>query len=361
MLYACARTPSSLNCSLTPESFCLRRGGPPRGGLPLLFVEFPMLKEGTRLASPSPQSLPAAAPARARSPQLSPTLIYAMLAAVAVFWGASFVAAKVALRELSPTNLVTLRFALAAFIFGPIAYSYHRRGLRITRGDWPMLWFLAWLGVTTYFLIQYQALRWTTATRSTIIITSNPLFTIVWSYLLLHERPGLNRLLAVGVALAGVLLVVWPQGGLRGGDRTVLWGDLLILSNALAWSLYSVLGRRLMRRYPPLLITAWVGLLGGLSLLPLALAQGVVAQTLQLKAEAWLMVLFLAVFCSGAGYLGWFAAIERVGPGRASVFLYLEPVVAAVLGVLFLGEALSFRAALGGALTVAGVYLTTRS
>ena len=289
------------------------------------------------------------------------TATYLLLAAVAVFWGASFVAAKVALLQLTPVNLVTLRFLLAGAIFAPIALTYRRRGVRVVPRDWGMLWVLAWLGVTTYFPMQYQALRWTTATRSTIIITSNPLFTLVWAYLLLGEKPAASRLRSMGLALAGVLLVVWPRGGLGAGGDKVLWGDLLILANAAAWALYSVLGRRLMNRYPPLLITAWVGLLGGLSLVPFALLQGVVAQTLLLGPTTWVMVAFLAVLCSGVGYLGWFAGIGRVGPSRASVFLYLEPLVAAGLSVFFLGEALSLRTVLGGVLTMAGVYLTTRT
>ena len=305
---------------------------------------------------------PSPAPERRSAPAVaSLTPAYTLLAVVSVLWGASFVAARIGLREMTPTNLVTLRFVLALLIFGPIAYVYHRRGSRIERRDWLQLLFLAWLGVSTYFPIQYQALRWTTATRSTIIITSNPLFTLVWAYLLLGERPGSKRLWSMGLALAGVLLVVWPHGGLAGEGKRMLWGDLLILLNAVCWALYSVLGRRLMDRYPPLLITAWVGLLGGISLVPFALAQGVVAQTLHLSGLGWLMVLFLAVFCSGVGYLGWFFAIGQVGPARASVFLYLEPLVAAGLGVLYLGETLTLQTTVGGLITLVGVYLTTRS
>lgn len=286
---------------------------------------------------------------------------YALLATVSVFWGASFVAARVGLREMTPVNLVTLRFVIAALIFGPIAWAYQRRGSRIAGRDWFSLLFLAWLGVTAYFPVQYQALRWTTATRSTIIIASSPLFTLIWARLFLGERPSGRRLWSVGVALLGVLLVVWPKGGLAAEGNQVLWGDLLILSNAVTWALYSVLGRRLMDRYPPLQITAWIGLLGGLSLVPFALAQGLVGETLRLSSLGWAMVLFLAIFCSGVGYLGWFSGVGKVGPARASVFIYLEPLVAAALGFAFLGETVTLRAAVGGAVTLIGVYLTTRT
>lgn len=288
-------------------------------------------------------------------------LTYFLLTLVAAFWGGSFVAAKVALRDFSPVNLVTVRFLLASLIFLPIIWRCHRRGERIERRDWPMVIFLSWLGVTFYFIIQYTGLSYTTASHSTLIITTNPLFTALFSWFLLRERLTPARGAGILTALTGVLWIVWPRGGLSGWSARVFIGDLLILSNAICWALYSTLGRGITRKYSPLLVTSWIGVIGAVSLLPIALPSGFPAQVVAAAPLTWAMVVFLAALCSGAGYLIWYSAVARVGATRTAVFLYLEPVVAMLIAVPYLGESVTWSTLLGGALTVAGVYLTTRS
>src|SRR5262245_46429080 len=92
-------------------------------------------------------------------------------------------------------------------------------------------------------------------------------------------------------------------------------------------------------------------------LLPLFLGAGVYRDFGRLSPSGWLAVLFLGLLCSGAGYLFWYGALERVSATRVAAFLYLEPLVTLAAAVALLGEPVIPATVVGGALLIGGVLL----
>lgn len=292
--------------------------------------------------------------------------IYLGLAIGSLVWGTSFAAAKISLRELSPLNLVILRFGLASILFAAIL-GCRRDRPRLPWHDVPRFLVLGFLVIASYFYLQFVALRYTSTVSSSLMIATSPVFTALISHLTGRER--LRGLAAVGIAtaFAGMVLIVtngrWS--GLLGSDS---WkGDVLLLLNAVVWASFTVYGRTLMQTYSPLVAIAYVQMAGTLLLLPLAFLptplapQPLVAQLRTLTWPTWVAALHLAAPCSVLGYVVWYRGVAALGAVRTSVFSYINPLFAITAAILLLHEPLTALTLVGGALILLGVYTTNRT
>jgi drug/metabolite transporter (DMT)-like permease len=281
-----------------------------------------------------------------------------LLSLVAIIWGGSFIAARIALRELSPVTLATTRFLLAGAIFVPVLIAMPR-----FRAPWrsiPKLAGFGLLAVTFYFIFQYNGVARTSASLSAIVITISPLVVVLMSALFLHER--LNRSQTVGIVLAtaGALHLV-ARGSVEVGGSDYWLGILFLVLNVLAWGLYNILGKRALESQHPMTLTAYMTILGALCLLPFAAAEGGMAALATASSGAWLAIAYLVVFCSVIAYVAYNYALRILPASQAGVFQFLNPVAASLLAQLLLDEPLTLVAAIGGVMAIAGVYLANRS
>jgi len=278
---------------------------------------------------------------------------------VAVIWGLSFVAASVVLATLSPVLLATVRFVIASALFLPVILREMRRGSKPAFSDLKDMASLGLLSISVYFWLQYTGVKHAGAGVSSILVVGFiPILTGVASSLLLGE--ALSRWKAVGSAagFVGVALITLPKVTGVDLDAGFLFGVGCLLGNAVCWSLYSTLSRRLMQRTGrPLHVTAYVTVFGTLALLPMSLSSDWAALRL-LSQGQWISVLYLAVVCSGGGYLLWNYALSRLESVRAAVWLYLEPVAAFMGEALLLGVVPDALTAGGGLLIMAGAVVT---
>lgn len=297
---------------------------------------------------------------------MSAKIVLALLFVVTA-WGGSFPVAKIALRELTPLNLATIRFTVATLLFIPVVLLARRRqGERgIPLPSWPDLLRLnglAWLGVTVHFLLQYTAVARTSASNAGLIIAISPLFVVLVSSLWLREPFTWRRLMGILVASFGVAMVI-SRGTFQFnfGSQTLL-GDLIMVVNALTWALFSILGRAMMRRLSPLITTFYITVLGTVWFYPLAVPRGLWSQVATLSATGWLAVSFLGVICSVACYYLWYWALSQVEASKVSPFQYLQPMVSLALSALMLGERISPILLVGGAVPIIlGLILVTGS
>lgn len=284
---------------------------------------------------------------------------YLELLAVAFFWGTSFSVSKVGLRELAPMHLAILRFSLASVIFYIMLIKFYRKVV-IQKKDKPLLWFLGILGVSSYFYIQYTGLTLTTTVNTAIIIAISPIFTIIFSSLLFHQEAlTLNKIFGAIMAFCGIVLIFAGSSGVALGRKTLL-GDLLILSNAVAWAFFTVLGKRLVEKYDPFVVMAYINIYGTITMLPLAFAPSFANSIKNLSLNAWGAALYLAVTCSVYGYFMWYKGVKTLGASRTAVFNYINPLFAVTIGILFLKEPGNIYTLLGGAAVLAGVYTASR-
>jgi drug/metabolite transporter (DMT)-like permease len=288
---------------------------------------------------------------------------YIGLGLTVAFWGASFVAIKVLLRELGPAPITVLRFGVGlAFL---AAVSAGRRQLQLpTRGEWPWLALLGFSGITLHQWLQATGLQTASATVTSWIVASIPVFVALLGWLVLRERLGLWRVAGIVLAAAGVSLIV-SNGDLRGllAGTAGTPGDILIGLSAINWAIFTILSKRLMERgtaLQPVAMMLYVMGFGWLfSLVWMGFAGGGEA-ILRLSADGWWAMAFLGIACSGLAYLFWYDALDRIDATQAGVFLYFGPLITAALAWPVLGEPVSGAMLAGGAAILLGVWMVNR-
>jgi drug/metabolite transporter (DMT)-like permease len=283
-----------------------------------------------------------------------------------VIWGSSFVVVKILLREgLTPVAVATFRFLIAGGLFF-VALLLKRKAtahsrLLVEKKEIAILWLLALSGVTFFFIAQYTGIQMAgAATAAIFVCLLSPIIISVASTALLKEHLKRRQILGIGIAATGTFTVIAGGGLSYQSGRELFIGSLVLLLTPLLWTVYTVVGKRMMRKYDPFLIVGYVSILGGLSLIPFSLAEGSLQQILTLSPHSWFAILFLALGCSLLGYYIWFHAVRHIGAAVTSSFLFVEPLVTALLAVTVVGEALTIYILVGGLLILAGVYLVTK-
>jgi drug/metabolite transporter (DMT)-like permease len=275
----------------------------------------------------------------------------AALAAVIVacaVWGASFPLAKVALEELPIGHLVLWRFAIAAAVLLPLVL---RRGLP-RRRDLPRFAVSGLLCVPITFLPQFEGLaRTTVASASLLVGTGTPLLALAGA-LFRRERPGTRGWIAVALSCLGLAIMV----GVPGPGRSWL-GDTLVFLSMVTTTAWVLVMMPLVHRYGGLVASAWTVTLGAIFQIPVAWLDGPPAVPSSLLG--WGALLGLGMACTAGSYALWNLGLERVPPSRAGVYLNLEPVVGAALGVALLHDAVTAGLLAGGGLVLAASLLAS--
>lgn len=288
--------------------------------------------------------------------------IYAWFAATfaVIVWGASFIATKIVLREVSPVTVVWLRFALGVIVLGGAVVVRGQSGSPTIKelGYFALLGFL---GITFHQWLQSTALVTAQASTTAWIVATTPIFIAGLGWMALKEI--LNWLQVSGIALAavGVLLVV-TDGDLSSltEGRFGTQGDFLVLISALNWAVFSVLSRRGLAEYHPTRMMFYVMGLGWIfSSLLFFLGPGL-GEIGELSREGWMGIAFLGIACSGLAYIFWYDALSVFPASQVGAFLYLEPLVAVVIAALLLGETITFFSVLGGGIILLGVWMVNR-
>lgn len=284
--------------------------------------------------------------------------VYHLMALVAsALWGTTFISSKILLNAgLSPADIMLYRFVLAY-----AGIWFFARGPLLAR-NWRDELLLASMGVTggsLYFLTENTALLYTQASNVAIIIAVTPLLTALASHFLSRdERVGRRLLYGSFISLAGVVLVVLNGNlVLRLSPR----GDLLTLGAAVLWVLYSLSIVRVRHGYSSLFITRKVFFYGIVTLLPVYAVRPL-EHSAALLTEPVVMwnLLFLGLVASLGCYLMWNVAVARIGSVKASNYLYVNPVVAAIVACAVLGEVITPMAVGGMLMIMCGVYISER-
>ncbi len=286
-------------------------------------------------------------------------VILKVLFAVAV-WGGSFIATKIALRDVAPVTIVWTRFGIGVLILGltvGLRGGYRRPGLR----DLAYFALLGGLGITFHQWLQSTGLITAQATTTAWIVASTPVFMALLGWLFLQESLGLVKVGGIVLAAVGVLLVVS-----RGDWRALSLGqfgtpgDMLILISAPNWAVFSALSRDGLRRYPAALMMFFVMGFGWLFSSIFFFNGPGLADLSRLTVEGWTAVLFLGIACSGLAYIFWYDALQAMPSAQVGVFLYLEPLVTVAVAGAVLGEALTAATLAGGMIILLGVWLVNR-
>ena len=292
-------------------------------------------------------------------------LLYTLISLMVVLWSANFIVAKVALREFPPLLLGVLRIGLAGVFLAPAYWRKARARGALFRPetDLALLVFLAAcnVGNQLWFLI---GLNRTTVAHSALIIGIGPIFVLLIVASMGLERITLRKIAGMAIALGGVSMLV-HQASAQAAPKTdsaaaTLTGDAVTAVACVLFSLFAVYGKRATERHSTIAVNGFAYVSGAALLAPLMLWQGRDFQFAHVSAAGWGSLVYMALFPSVICYLIYYYALSRISASRVSAFIYLEPVIATVLAVAFLGERITAPLVAGGTVIFTGVYLTER-
>jgi drug/metabolite transporter (DMT)-like permease len=289
-------------------------------------------------------------PGRAGSGRAGSGVLAGGLATV-VLWGLAPVATRAAVGELAPLPLLVLRMSVAALALLPWAMPVFRR---LSRRQAARLAAAGILGMVGYTLPVTAGLRWLPASTAGLLLASEPIWVMLICRVFFAERLAARAWLGSALALAGVAVLAGPAAVTGAGGFRTLAGAGLVLAGTLSFAAYTIVLRPLSGAYGALPATAASTVAGAVPYL--AFAGTVSASRLaQLPASAWGQLGFLALGSSVAGMVLWNRAIAAFGSSRASMLLYLEPVVSVSGAAVLLGEHVSLAMIGAGLLILLGV------
>ena len=272
-----------------------------------------------------------------------------------LLWASNIVLGRMLRGQIGPATLAAARFSVAALLFIPLLRRFDGDQVKPAKRkrDWLLLLGMGLSGVFAFPTLMYLALNYTTVTNAVLINGTSPLVTVFLAGLLLRERITLNLILGTVISLVGVAFVI-SNGSLEQiGSLKFNLGDLIVLLIVGLWGIYSILGRLATRRQSSLSATAYSTWLA-LPLLVLAAGFEWRASPPLWTPQAIVAAIYIGIFPSVIAFLAWNEGVRRAGPNQAMAFYNMLPVYGVLLGVLFLGETLTWHHLLGGALVVGG-------
>ena len=281
-----------------------------------------------------------------------------LLLLVTLIWGNSFIAIKQVVQYVTPLELVTVRFVPVALVFTALLLPRWREVARLVREESWRLALLGLAGAVLYNIFLGWGETRVPAGTASLIIALNPAFTYALSILALGERFKWQRALGMAIAFGGLFVIVrWGSGRPITLDEASY--ALITMLAPLCWAVYTILGKSVVARHPPLLVTGVSMIFAGLFSL-VFVNRALLAQFSGLPASFWWAVLFLAVPCTVFAFAVWFGALERMPAGRVAGFVYLVPMFAVTFSRLLLDEPLTLALAVGAAILISGVWLVQR-
>ncbi|MDH5609209.1 MAG: DMT family transporter [Cyclobacteriaceae bacterium] len=286
---------------------------------------------------------------------MKPTAITSHLAllSVAILYGVNYSVVKI----VTPHYMGAYGFIVYRILFAGIIIWLLNIGNKEKvnwREDGVRLALCGLFGVGINMLMFFKGISLTSAVNGSIIMTLIPLFVYSFSVLFLGEQVVGSKVLGLLMGISGAILIIYQPGQLTIGNWA---GDIMIILNALSYSIYLVLVKPLMHKYTALTVTKWIFLVGFFVALPVGFGEAVEIDPASFPLQVWLSIGYAIVGVTVVVYFLNIWAMRRVSPTVVGTYVYVQPFVATTVAVLFFGEYLTLVHLLSAFLIFTGIYL----
>lgn len=287
------------------------------------------------------------------------TVQKAFLALVAanIIWGAAAPIFKLSLQNIPLYTLAFWRFFLGALIL--LALIGKKANLQLkSRKDAFFLFAYGMLGITLNIIFFFEGLKRTLSINSPIITSGQPIMTMLFALLFLHEAFHLKKFLGMMLGTIGIVVII-IEPILLGGVNGSIVGNLFLVIAAVAAVGQTIVGKKVVEKYNPFAFTFWAFLIGAASFLPMMVKEYLTLPNLyaSLDWRGYFGIAYGAVFSSAAGY-GLFAwGLSKIDATDTAIFYYVDPIVGTVLGALLLREPITVPFILGSAFIFGGIFV----
>ncbi len=279
------------------------------------------------------------------------------LVAVQLCFGLFPLLGKWAFASFEPSAVAAWRLCAGSAAFAAIAVLRYGRNVVPAPSDLPRLAVCGWLGIALNQALYLEGLQRSTALHAGLLILLIPVFTTAIAVALRQEKFEARRAAGIALAFAGAVVLV-ARGATDSLSLEPGVGNLLLVANALAYSFYLVLSRPLLQRYSALVVILWAYVLS-LPILPWLMWDAEWAPD-SAEPRHWLSLGLILLFPTVLGYLLNLYALARVTASTTAVYVFAQPLIAGLAGVLLLGERFDGNTAVASGAILGGLALVIR-
>ena len=268
-------------------------------------------------------------------------------------WGTSFPAIKIGLQFMDAYTFVFLRFFFAALILLFIGLFSIKLVFDFNK---LLVLFLGCINGIAY-LLQYIGMSFTSASKSSLLVNLTVVWVALLSPLLMKYQIGKKQILGVILSLLGIVFVTTNLDFQSFGNGTLI-GDLIVLASGIIWAIFIIYNKPLVNESKNLMMPlTWLVFFTIIPLIPIVPFSA--KNFLILPLEAWIVVLYTAIFCWIIPYYTWSKGLRKISPVTSSVILLNEILVSVIISTIFLDELLTVLTGVGAVLILIAILLVS--
>jgi drug/metabolite transporter (DMT)-like permease len=283
------------------------------------------------------------------------TKVHLSLFLVSLIYAATFsIAKEVMPYYIKPMGLITIRVWGAVSLLWVTHFLFVKESI-YGKKDFLILLKCAVFGVAANMLLFFKGLAITTPINAAILMVTTPLFVAFFSFFLLNEK--VTKLKVIGLCFGvfgAILLLLGPSLSF---NSSTLWGDVMVMTNAIIYAYYLIIAKPLLHKYSPLTVIKWTFFFGGLLVIPFGFTELKEVQWQAIPNSIWSAIIFLII---GATYITYVLnawALRNANATLVGAYIYLQPVLATIIAVSIGKDSLTLPKVLFSLLIFIGVYL----
>ncbi len=277
---------------------------------------------------------------------------------VALIYAANFSLAKMAMPDyVGAFGFILLRVsAAAALVF--ISSAFIRE--KVEKKDIGTLVLTSIFGVALNMLTFFKGLELTTPINGALIMLMTPILVLVFSFVVLKEKLNFLKIIGIGLGLGGALMLTLSNSNASSDYApNPLWGNILVGINAASYGVYLIMVKPLAKKYHPITIMKWNFGLGLLFVFPFGIQETLQVNWQTMPYEIMLVIAFVLFFVTFVNYLLNAIALTMVSPAVIGAYIYLQPVLTALIAVIGGHDNLTLTITISSLLIFGGVYLVS--
>ena len=283
------------------------------------------------------------------------TKVHGSLFLVSLIYAATFsIAKEVMPHYIKPMGLITIRVWGAVSLLWVTHFLFVKESI-FGKKDFLMLLKCAVFGVAANMLLFFKGLAITTPINAAILMVTTPLFVAFFSFFLLNEK--VTKLKVIGLCFGvfgAILLLLGPSLSF---NSTTLWGDLMVMTNAIIYAYYLIIAKPLLHKYSPITVIKWTFFFGGLLVIPFGFTELKEVQWQAIPNSIWSAIIFLIIGATFITYVLNAWALRNANATLVGAYIYLQPVLATIIAVSMGKDSLTLPKVLFSLLIFTGVYL----
>lgn len=286
--------------------------------------------------------------------KLSPvTLANLAMIITMIAWGTSFISTKIVLKEVPPITLAFIRFFITSIILYGIIKKTEPNTAVASADKWGLA-FIGFIGISIYFYLENTGIKFTSASNASLITSFVPILSIALNMLFFKARLSGLEAIGVFIGIIGAYLTITANGTIDFTSDNFK-GNLYMIGAMIAWAIYTLLSKKMQKKYSGLCILTYQTIFATLSLIPFTFLEYNTWQTI--STTSFLHILYLASICSALGYFLYGYALKTVDVVITTLYLNCVPVVGVISGYLILNETILPIQIFGGMIIIAGIFI----